>query len=327
MVSIRFVSKENQLDAYFFIFWLIFGYAFVFFKKNIPLLFILFSGCLISANLFIKKSKYELELKGRNFYGTYQVLLEKNDNSYFKMLRHGNIFHGFMDMNSPLSKIGYYSEESPLGSFFKETEVNNKNWDFALIGLGAGASLCYFKDTQSLDIYEIDEEIVKLSTEKNVFPFMRDCKKDAKIIIGDGRVMLANQDKKYDAIIIDAFSSDAIPSHLLTREAFLVYLSKLKEDGLMLFHISNLYIDLEGVIDKAIKGTGIKALVAEGGENESLQKTFSSKWVVLSKADLTNFKEKYGFKELKQNDEIKYFTDDYSSIYKAIKLRFRLKQG
>ena len=115
----------------------------------------------------------------------------------------------------------------------------------AVIGLGAGSIACLMKPDDHLDYYEIDAEVIRIARDPRRFTFLRDCKPDAKIVLGDARLTIADAtDARYDVIVVDAFSSDSIPVHLLTREALRIYLSRLNPGGIIITHISNHHLDL-----------------------------------------------------------------------------------
>jgi len=121
--------------------------------------------------------------------------------------------------------------------------------DAAVIGLGAGSIACLMKPDDHLDYFEIDAEVIRIARDPQRFTFLRDCKPDANIVLGDARLMIADAtNARYDVIVVDAFSSDSIPVHLLTREALRIYLSRLNPGGIIITHISNHHLDLRAVV-------------------------------------------------------------------------------
>jgi spermidine synthase len=132
--------------------------------------------------------------------------------------------------------------------------------DAALVGLGAGTLLCLSSPGESWTFYEIDPEVVRIASDPNYFTFLSQCGPPAGIVLGDGRLMLEREPSaRFDLIVLDAFSSDAIPAHLLTTEALGIYLDKLKPGGLALFHVSNRHMELSSVVEAAARQRGLDA--------------------------------------------------------------------
>src|SRR5262249_23172176 len=115
-------------------------------------------------------------------------------------------------------------------------------------GLGAGSLACYVKPGENWTYFEIDPEVVRIARDSSKFSFLSKCAPDLPVVLGDARLTLAEQPRQYGLIMLDAFSSDVVPGHLLTREAIGVYLQKLAPGGVMAFHISNRYLELASVV-------------------------------------------------------------------------------
>src|SRR5262249_39949170 len=146
------------------------------------------------------------------------------------------------------------------------TEFDKRNYTppLAVLGLGTGTMAGYAKPNQELDYYEIDPAVIKIALNTQYFTFVTDARDRGavvNIILGDGRLQMARAlDQRYGLILLDAFSSDAIPVHLMTREAVQMYLQKLRPDGIIAFHISNRYLKLEGVVANLAKDAGLVAM-------------------------------------------------------------------
>ena len=168
--------------------------------------------------------------------------------------------------------------------------------------------------------YEIDPAVVKLATVGGLFHFIGDSKADCEFVIGDARVSLAKEGNgTFGAIVLDAFSSDAVPVHLLTREALGVYLSKLRPGGVLALHVSNRYLDLERVVAGVAGAHGLVGAIRDDSvpEEESKQALhWSSTWIVLAreKGDLTPILSQRGWQELPMKGTGRVWTDDYSSV-------------
>ncbi len=169
-----------------------------------------------------------------------------------RKLMHGSTSHGEQLIHPQAQRIAtsYYHANGPLGKIFKPD--SNKQTNTAIIGLGIGTCATYFSKNDKLTFYELDDEIVKIA--KDNFTFLDNCKADLEIITGDARIKL-NEAKNhiYDVIFVDAFSSDAIPTHLLTKEAMNLYQSKLAPGGTLILHISNRHYELLPVIHSTSK--------------------------------------------------------------------------
>jgi hypothetical protein len=214
------------------------------------------AGCLMVQHIAASGGTLETT---RTFFGVYRVVLV--DGGAIRVLQHGTTIHG---AESTLSKeetvpLGYYNPDGPFGRFF--SAVGDRNiGQVGVIGLGAGELACYSKPGQVWTFHEIDPEVEKIARDSRYFHFFDRCGNGARVVLGDARLTLQDvPDHYYDAIIIDAFSSDSIPTHLLTREALALYRHKLALDGVLLFHISNRYLDLAPVVAALAEDAGSSA--------------------------------------------------------------------
>jgi hypothetical protein len=184
----------------------------------------------------------------RNFYGIYRVKVGGD----LKVLINGTILHGTQDLSHPERPLAYYGYNSSIG----EIMLGRKFTNIASVGLGVGNLLAYGKPNQTWDIIEIDPEVINIA--KDHFSFIKNCPSKLNFLVGDGRVVLNKQENsKYDLIIIDAFSGDNIPFHLLSLEALKIYLDKTKNWGLIAFHISNNYHDFFPLLKNSAKELGV----------------------------------------------------------------------
>jgi hypothetical protein len=160
-----------------------------------------------------------------------------------RVLMHGTTLHGAQIDAPGLSRLPltYYHPRTALGESILAGLSTNDPASLALIGLGTGSTACLMRPNDHLTIYEIDPEVVRLSVEPGGdFTFVPQCQPNAQVVLGDARLRIADApDASYDVIVVDAFSSDAIPAHLLTREAIALYLSKVRESGIVILHLSN----------------------------------------------------------------------------------------
>ncbi|MBF0499004.1 MAG: fused MFS/spermidine synthase [Candidatus Riflebacteria bacterium] len=209
----------------------------------------LFGGLLASSLCFCVISSAWVGPKlfaGRNFYGTCRVE-SFSDNLSARLLFHGNICHGAQITDPGLRRLPltYFSIGSPIGRLIRKLQFQRRSLEIAVVGLGAGSLAAYARMADEIIFYEIDPKIIHLARDSGLFSFVSDCRGKLQIVEGDGRLSLSRDDPgKFNLIVLDAYSSDSIPIHLLTREALELYLSLLAPGGVIAFHISNRYINL-----------------------------------------------------------------------------------
>ena len=183
--------------------------------------------------------------------------------------------------------LTYYHRTGPVGGIFERFREIEPNGHIGMVGLGTGSVSCYAKPGQKLTFYEIDRTVVDIVNEGKYFTYVNDAKArgaEVSIVLGDARLRLEDNKEKYALLLIDAFSSDSIPVHLLTRESMLLYKEQLTERGILALHISNRYIDLEPVVGALAKDAGFECRVFNDNDEDSSGKTRSS-WVILAKSE------------------------------------------
>ena len=201
-------------------------------------------------------------------------------------LYHGTTKHGAERLTAAniTTPLTYYSRPGPIGQLFAEFDAENQNWRIGSVGLGAGALACYNKPGQDWRFYEIDPLVVKVAQDPTWFHYLERCNKQAAMIIGDARLSLIKEpDQSFDLLIMDAFSSDAVPTHLLTREAMQLYFSKLKDDGLLAFHITNRHLALKKVLADHVNSLQLSGLLQEFNPEEAAPLVVATDWVVMTK--------------------------------------------
>lgn len=226
----------------------------------------------------------------RSFFGVSRVTVSAN--GWFRQLDHGNTAHGrqFIEPSRACEPLAYYHREGPLGTIFREFQRAHTAASVGLIGLGAGATLAYARPGETWDIYEIDPLVIQIARDRELFSYLTGCSAVApRIIEGDGRLQLARaRDGQYGLLILDAFSSDAIPMHLLTVEAIELYFSKLADGGWLAMHVSNRYLDLEQVMTGLAQAKGYAGLSWIDTEGDRVKGKEESHWIVIvrNEADL-----------------------------------------
>ncbi len=263
----------------------------------------------------------------RSYFGTYTVANDRKS----RWLMHGTTLHGMQLRDAPTRPISYYPVTSGVGiAFAKAPALFGPNASIGVVGLGTGTLACYRKPGQNWQFFEIDPLMIEIAREKKVFSFLERCAPDVPITLGDARLTLAEVPQgKFDILALDAFSSDSIPLHLLTKEAFATYRRALKPDGLLLVHISNRYIDLNPVVAAEAKANKWFAALRHDSPTDALMKKGdrASQWIALSPdaaklAQLTGkldtIKNRYHDKDqwlaLAPPGKTSPWTDDYASV-------------
>ncbi len=222
----------------------------------------------------------------RSYFGVYTVTDYPASNQ--RRLAHGTTLHGLQrtDAAHRRDPTTYYGHQSGVGLTLDKAEaLAGPNASVGIVGLGAGTLACYRKPGQRWTIFEIDPVMVDIARDPAKFTFLSDCAGDTPIVIGDARLQLANQPAgRFDIIVIDAFSSDAIPLHLLTREAIGIYARAMKPDGILLIHISNRFFGLEPVLAAEAKARGWTSAIRmdPGPLGDEYGDLTGSNWVALT---------------------------------------------
>jgi hypothetical protein len=196
----------------------------------------------------------------RSYFGVLHVTTDRAGR--FHQLVHGRTIHGrqSLDPDKRRDPLSYYHHSGPAGSLFRVTQKRFPGARVGVIGLGAGDLAGYARDGEQWTFYEIDPAVEQIAANPAFFTFLTDCPASHRVVLGDGRLRLREAaDGAYDVLIVDAFSSDAIPTHLLTREAVRDYLRTLSPDGLLVLHISNRYLDLKPVVGNLAVDAGLVA--------------------------------------------------------------------
>jgi hypothetical protein len=254
------------------------------------------------------------------------------DNGRAHAIVHGSTIHGVQMLGSRNECIptSYYHHTSPIGDYFNVYNKNTPTFSpsdlntnkIAVVGLGVGSLICYARPSDSWTFYEINPDMRDVALDANLFTFLKNSPTpNYDIKIGDGRINLQKSLDKFDLIILDAFSSDAIPVHLLTLEGIETYKQKLTNSGAMLFHLSSRYFDLAPIVSTAGKILGMDTYMSsdpELTEQEASEGKRQSLWLGLlpKEANPETFLQA-GFKKADANSEI-LWTDDYSDPLKSL---------
>ena len=193
----------------------------------------------------------------RTYYGVTRVL---EDEQGWHLLESGTTIHGAQDPSRPQVPLTYYAPGGPLSDVVEASDRGGPR-SIGVVGLGAGSLAAYADAGDELTFYEIDPAVIDLASDPDVFSFLSDSPASVKVVAGDGRLSLAAAaPRSHDLIVVDAFSSDAIPIHLLTREAVETYRRALADGGVIAFHVSNRFFDLFPVVARLADDAGLTSL-------------------------------------------------------------------
>jgi SAM-dependent methyltransferase len=273
------------------------------------------------------------EAVARSFFGVNYVRVTSDGS--MRQLQHGSTIHGGHRLRGldgqpyrgrPLP-MAYYHDAGGINVALTAARVYRRGepGEIGVIGLGAGGLACQSGPNESWTFFEIDRRVVEFAKRADLFPFLSTCTPEARIVVGDGRLTIRQERKRFDVIILDAFSSDAVPAHLLTREAFAVYAERLKPGGVIIAHVSNRYMDLIGVVESAAVANGLAALsvrmkVDPDDPRQALQQAAPTSVVAMSRdsayVDLLATDRRW--RRADPASERLGWTDDYANIMGAM---------
>ncbi|MBS0241773.1 MAG: fused MFS/spermidine synthase [Proteobacteria bacterium] len=291
----------------------------------------LIAGALMLATIAYLPSGINTGASERSFFGVHWVSYTAGQE--MRLLMHGTTIHGAERLLDPLTgtrpvepvPATYYHPQGPMaqgvGIARGIAADSARTFSVGIVGLGAGSLACYSRAAESWRFFEIDPVVVRIARDPNRFSFLSHCRPDNDIVIGDARLTLGKEaPAKFDYLVVDAFSSDAVPVHLLTVEALQLYLSKLAPDGLLALHISNRHLDLIGVVGAITHAIpGIHAVLADdklkpaGFDATRSQVVF----VTRSKETLERIG-KLPFASPLVDKGVRPWTDDYTDVLSAM---------
>lgn len=253
--------------------------------------------------------------RGRSFFGTHQVLVYGTEHRVVN----GVTLHGIQDFQEAMrtEPMSYYTRSSPIGQLMEEKSKSGHKPATAVVGLGAGTMAAYGQPGQTFDFYEIDPTVVEMARNPQFFTYLSDCQANVRVILGDARISLHDAPPgAYDVIILDAFSSDAIPVHLLTREAVQMYLTKLALGGVIAFHISNNYLDLAPVVANLCHDLGLVGRDDYDWADPTDVLKRNSEWFMVARRieDLGDLPKSKDWLDPKTDPGLGLWTDDRSSL-------------
>jgi hypothetical protein len=271
----------------------------------------------------------------RSFFGVHKIT--ETSDGRFRIFLHGTTIHGAERLKDNAGEliagkppmITYYHVNSPMGVTVKATRARvGGPIKVAVVGLGTGTFACFAEPGDNFTFYEIDATVQKMARDPNYFRYLTECAPQIPIVLGDARLTLAESKDQYDLIVLDAFSSDAIPIHLMTREAMATYLSKLAPHGIVIMHVSNRHMELASVVAGIAHANGLVSRVnnraARDGEDDS-DYLFTSTVVISARedADFATLREDADWTPIELPAGQRIWTDDYSNVIGAVIRQYR----
>jgi hypothetical protein len=284
-----------------------------------PARFTLAIGLVVIGAMVTTGARSGVLLKERNFFGVREV--REDTQKRLRRLMHGTTNHGAQSIDPAKRQepVTYYHRPGPIGDVFRAfPPIPGRK--VAVIGLGAGVLAAYAGAGEEWTFYEIDPDIARVASDTNYFTYLNDTPAKVRVVLGDGRLSLADApDHHYDIIVVDAFSSDAIPTHLLTLEALSVYRSKLSETGVIAWHLSNRYLDLEPVLARLIREAGVAGLIRSNTDRtpELESSGYPTIWAAIASnpEQLGALRNAAGWRRLRIRERVGLWTDDFSNVF------------
>jgi len=256
----------------------------------------------------------------RNFYGRLKISTVGHGEDAYRVLAHGRIVHGqqLIAADSQTVPTSYYSVDSGVGRAV-QAKFEQRAMHVGIIGLGVGTLAIYGRTRDQLRLYEINPLVVDIARSR--FTYLSQAPANVNLVLGDARLNLEKETpQEFDILIVDAFSGDAIPVHLLTEEAVRLYMKHMKPDGILAVHVSNAYLDLAQIVKSVANNLRYHAVLIHTESNEKSRAT-TSDWVLVS-ADPHFFGKpdvKEALSEIKLRPGLQAWRDDYSSLLQVIK--------
>jgi hypothetical protein len=269
----------------------------------------------------------------RSFFGVHKIVVTPH--GQYHVLMHGTTIHGAQkyqnDDGTPVTgrpePITYYHKDGGIGQAVAAVrERKGAALRVAVIGVGSGTLTCAAEPGETWKFFEIDQTMVDTASDPKYFSYIRNCAPDFKPVIGDARLTFAREpDGIYDLIIVDAYSSDAIPIHLATQEAMAIYKAKLAPQGAVVMHVSNRHLELESVVVGIADANDLKSWVYDEDSGRDDEYIFSTDVVVSAReeADVGALASSDKWAETEPTDGQRVWTDDYSNILGAVYRRLR----
>ena len=296
-----------------------------FFSKR-PLRFALGVAAILLAGSLLSGEKGKVLHAERSFFGVHRVTLDPT--GQYHMLMHGKTLHGMQSLDPARRRepLTYFHRTGPIGQVL-EVYGRDTSKRVAVVGLGAGSLATFGLPEQEWTFYEIDPVVLKLARDERFFSFLRDSAAKVRVVLGDGRLSLASaRDRHFDLMILDAYSSDSLPVHLVTREALALYLKKLRPGGILAFNISNLHLNLQPVFANLAHDAGLASFARDDTDvsaAEMAQGKYPSQWLVMARRaeDFSKLVQDSRWIPCTGDPRLPVWTDNYSTLLRVFRWR------
>jgi hypothetical protein len=298
-----------------------------YFAQDHPLRFGLSLGAVFLAGVLYQGVYGGVLHRERDFFGIHRVTIDPVTGDH--LLVHGNTVHGQQSQTRERRReaLTYYHRTGPIGQVFTTFSGNDARKRVAVVGLGAGSLLAYGESGQIWTYFEIDPTVVRIAQDRRFFTFWSDCPAQKEVKLGDARLQLQRDTGQYDLLVIDAFTSDAIPLHLLTREALQIYLARLADKGLLAFHISNRYLDLHPVLANLAHDAKLACWAQDEEVDPEVSRRYpgktGSEWVILARepTSVQTLVASGKWRRLPEQPGQPVWTDDFSNLWSVFRWR------
>ena len=297
-----------------------------------PIRFGLAVAALLTASQLSPRGTDTLLAADRTFFGVLRVHADSRTGR--RVLMHGSTVHGEQSVRPERRRepLTYYQRPGPIGQVMEALGPRLSGARIGVVGLGAGSMAAYVAAGQRWTFYEIDPAVARIARDPKAFTYLDDCGSACDIVLGDARLSLARSpDAAYSLLVLDAFSSDGIPVHLVTTEALDLYLERLTPDGVIAFHISNRHLDLKPILAAGAAQRGLHALVQRHAASQSAtaEGRYGSEWLLMARTQAA-------FGPLAADSRwrapiaprgTRVWTDDYSDVLAVIKTNWLREEG
>jgi len=295
----------------------------IFSQSRRPLRFALCGTALLVAGSLTAYGEPLLHAE-RTFYGMYRVTSDQAGT--YRSLIHGTTLHGIQAASLSSEPLTYFHPTGPFGQMYNSLPRVSGTAEVAVVGLGIGSLAQYVRDGQRWTFYELDPAVARIAGSDGFFSHLATCGEQCQVVVGDGRLSIGRaQPHQYGLIVLDAFSSDAVPVHLMTREAVILYLERLSPGGVLVFNVSNRHLTLGPVLARVASSLGLTAIERMHWVDRDAFAAGqrSSNWVVMARSseDLKELLADSRWRVPQIEDSTPLWTDDFSNILSLLKIR------
>jgi hypothetical protein len=278
------------------------------------------AAVLVSLQLYTPGNAHVI-YRGRSFFGAFRLL--QNDTLHERVFIHGATVHGgqSLEPGRRAEPMAYYTRSSPIGQVFEAFSGDRAKSNVGIVGLGVGTLAAFGETPQRWTFFEIDPAVERLARDARYFTYLADARAKVRVVLGDARISLrAEPGGELGLLVLDAFSGDSIPVHLVTREALRLYLEKLDDHGVLVFHVSNRYMDLRPVLDALAKDANLVALTEDDlvvSDDALRGGKLPSRWVAMARSaeDLAPIARDPRWRALSTDKPLGVWTDDFSNLF------------